>query len=118
MLPYAQIKERARRLVHQAFAVPATYTAPGGTVAVPLTVRMHGKIIMGGDIEGEGYATIVENVNKLVFSRDELTAANLTLQANGLVILIPYSYSFRLDIKDPDDGPVTERWHVAQQGRV
>jgi hypothetical protein len=116
MVDFAVIKANARRAVHQQFAVPVSYYAPGSsTVTASLTARLHGKIVQGGDLQGGGYALIIENVTRVVFNQEEfaLQVPPLTLQVRGKVFFPDYNVAVVLETMDPHDGPINERWSVA-----
>lgn len=65
-------KKEAQLAVHRQFAVCATYTPPGvGASAVRVNVRHHSRIAQFGDLDREGYAQTVEDVNQIVFLSEE-----------------------------------------------
>lgn len=129
----ADIKEKARRAIHGKLAVPChledddhplglifaeDYTGPG------LTVRYHNKIERNGDLDGS-YAEIIDGIDKLVFSDENVAEVSEALVANGqpplslaraAVVTIP-SYKglmFTLDSRLPPDGPLESVWVVAR----
>ena len=78
---WAEIRQRARRVVHSTFSLPAVYTAPGiGAVPVPCMARMHNEAKLFGDLDREGYAQVIEDVNQVVFDALEVEPAK-----NGVV---------------------------------
>lgn len=65
---WAETRQRARRTVHSTFSLPAVYTPPGvGAVAVPCNARMHNEMKEFGDLDREGFALNVEDVNQVIF---------------------------------------------------
>lgn len=93
---WSDIKRQARLRVHAQFAVSATYTPPGqGSAPIPCQVRLHTKIARFGDLDREGYAEVVEDVNRIIFLQSELKPAR-----KGLVTL--YSgHQFTVDLIEP-----------------
>ncbi len=114
MQSFAYLKTRMRQKAHQAFALPVVYYPTGGGPAVNLSARLHGKLVQGGDLDGQGYAAIIENVTRLVFNREELAAAvQGDLLPRSRVYLPDYGLTLVLNIRDPYDGPINERWSVS-----
>ena len=78
---WAETRQKARRAVHSTFALPAVYTPPGvGAVAMPCNARMHNEKQEFGDLDREGYAIRVEDVNQVIFD-----ALEVEPQKNGVV---------------------------------
>lgn len=119
-MSFLDIKARARRTIHVAFAVPCVYTNTDGSFNV--TARLHDKIAVGGDITGQGYAGIIEGVTRAILNRELLATAGLAgapiLPARGDQLTFPdYQGTGQdviviLDARDPYDGPVDEKWSV------
>lgn len=110
---FAEIKAMSRRAVHQAFAVPCQYRGPGGIASIDLTARLHTKTVVGGDLQGGGYSTVIEGVTRAVFNREELALRGVTLRKRGRVTFPAYGTTLELDVRDPYEGSITERWSVA-----
>lgn len=70
---WRETRATARDAVHAAFGVPATYYAPGSETAVPVNVRHHSQIVPSGDLEREGYADQIIDVNRVVFDTTEVS---------------------------------------------
>lgn len=113
MSDWVDIRRQARQTIHAAFAVSAEYTDDVVVVPVPLLVRWHDKFTTAiGDIGGGEYARVFENIDKIIFDPVELTAKALTPKRGGIVALTKYSYSFKLDVREPFDGPDKVQWTV------
>ena len=105
---------QARRDIHAAFSVRGQYTDSTVVEPVPLSVRWHSKFgLPVGDISGGDYAGVLETIDRLVFLRSELVEKGLTLRRTGRVLLVDYEYTFGLDVREPNSGPVIEVWTVA-----
>lgn len=122
---FLDLKARTRRSVHSAFAVPCVLARGerDGSSDFPLTARFHDKIAMGGDIAGQGYAGIIEGIQCVIFNREELAVggylgAPLTLARGDMITFPNYNGTGQdvivvLDIRNPYDGPIDEKWTVA-----
>ena len=64
-----EIKTNARRALHTAMRVPASYYATPATAPVLVNVRVHSKMVQQGDLKGTNlnYAEREEIAPKLVF---------------------------------------------------
>lgn len=118
---WTDVKAQVRGIVDQTFRVAATYQDQTLSVPVPVTVRWHNKIARQGDLEGAGYAEIIEGVERLIFNRDLLLTANaggpLRLVHKGVVTLTDPRYNnaqFWLEAREPIVGPVEEIWNVSR----
>lgn len=122
---FAALKTQARRAVHMTIGVPATYTDATLSVPVWFTVRWHKKLTRQGEIGGAGeYAGIIENVNKVVFSTDEIGSATVDdygqtwggvmPQRLGELYIPAYDITLTLDSRDVTDGPIRVGWNVVQ----
>lgn len=129
----ADIKLKARRLLHARAAVAATYVDdahPSGLIFLDgyagpgLAVRYHNKIDRNGDLDGE-YAEIIEGIDRLVFSDENIAAVSAALVeageaplivARNAVVTIPEykGLRFTLDSQQPPDGPLETVWVVAR----
>lgn len=68
MSDWLRQKQEAKLAVHRQFAISATYTPPGvGASPVSVQVRHHTRIAQFGDLDREGFAQVVEDVNQIVF---------------------------------------------------
>ncbi len=114
MSGWADIKEAARRTVHETFRRAATYADPCSIDdPVDCHVRWHSAGARIGDLGGSmGYAELVAQADTIVFDRDELALLGVTPQRNGIVAVA--GMQFRLDTKSEKDGPVTETWTAAR----
>jgi hypothetical protein len=106
-------------------SVAGSYTDAVGMTPVWFSVRWHKKLIRQGEIGGAGqYAGIIENVNKLIFSTDEIAVASVddygtqwggvVPQRLGQVFIPAYQITLTLDSLDVDDGPIRVVWNVVQ----
>lgn len=111
-MDWAGYKAQARKTVHQTFRVEVDYSDV--TLAAPkrLHARYHNRLDRGGIGAPDGYAAVLEGINRIVFERAELQAAGIELRDKGRVDFLAYGISFRLDILDPKDGVDFETWTV------
>jgi hypothetical protein len=132
----ADIKERGRRALHRALAVPCLLTDEDHPDGLPddlvdendspvgLTVRWHNKIARAGDLNGE-YGEVIDGIDRLIFNDENVTEVSDALVlagdaplvlARGAEITIPAYKGARyvLDTKEPSDGPLETVWVVAR----
>ena len=116
MFDFADLIARSRRVVHNVFAVSATYG--DDTMAAPevLRVRWHYKQAPLGDLENTGYAMIVDTIEKAIFDKDELLAKGIKIKTGGrLTITAPgFEAVLAVDSQDDEPGPVNEAWRVGK----
>lgn len=129
----ADHKLKTRRLIHARAAVSCVYkdeVHPAGLVfddgytGGGLTVRYHNKMSRGGDLDGD-YADVIDGIDRLVFSDENVAEVSAALVANGqpalvlrrgAVVTIPAykGLMFTLDTAEPPDGPLEAAWVVAR----
>lgn len=109
---WQDIRAAAREVVHTTFAVVATYYAPGSVVAVPVMVRHHTAMWTGGDLDREGYAEQIEDVNRLVLDTEEVTP-----QYKGKVVLANGDVLY-LEAAERQDAGRYQVWNVLRQRYV
>lgn len=107
-----------RRAVHETMSIPCAYVAPGGGSPVAITARFHDKNRTGGDVNGQGWATIQEGVTRVIFNREELTLASVVPVKRATVTFADYTADgddlvVKLTVQEPYDGPIEDRWQVA-----
>lgn len=99
MTTWHDTRRNSRLAVHARFAVPATYTPPNGGVPVSCSVRLHTKIARFGDLDREGYAEVVEDVNRVVFLQSEVPEP----ARKGVVRITATGVEYTIDIVVPPD---------------
>jgi hypothetical protein len=128
MRDLADIKAQQRRRLHQRAAVPALLYGEGlPDEGIAVTVRWHNKITQGGDLDGD-YATIIEGIDRLIFSDSEIAEINaerleadpsddpITVQRGQWIEIEKYKGAiFDLDSREPADGPEETVWVVARR---
>jgi hypothetical protein len=117
----AELKSQLRPALHAALANAATYTLGGSTfpteeqteAGLSLTVRWHNKIKITGERTQDDVG-VIEGINRLVFSQDELDALELTLARLAVVEVAGLGKRFRLDFAEEGDGPHNVYWSVIE----
>jgi hypothetical protein len=79
---WADIRKAARRVVGATFALPAVYTSPAG-IETPCNPRRHNVLKVFGDLDREGFAKTIEDVNRIVFDLREVIP-----EKNGTVLFL------------------------------
>lgn len=73
---WATIRAAAKRVVHDTFARDATYTAPTvGATPVAARIRLHTQYLRFGDLDREGYAQVIDDVNQVMVDTGEIVPA-------------------------------------------
>lgn len=72
MADWRSQKAEAQLAVHRQFALCATYTPPGvGASPVLVHVRHHTRVATYGDLDREGFAQTVDDINAVIFDSCE-----------------------------------------------
>lgn len=96
---WRDLRQRARRTLHEVFKVPALYYPPNGDPFTAVFVRVHEKTALVGDLAGTNfsYAERVEPLPKIVFVDEPFKPAR-----DG-VVMVSATEGYRLDHRDPKD---------------
>ncbi len=113
-MSFAEIKAAARRAVHDAFAIAATYQDAVVTTPVDLLVRYHTRMVRPFGDDGSGYAEVIENIDRVVFDTEALAALGITPIRTGVVTFPDYGITVKLDVRDPTSGPIAQAWTVVR----
>jgi hypothetical protein len=115
MASWLQQRAEARRVIHAAFGVAATYEDDTLAAPVVISVRWHSKRELVGNINGGDYAEILSTIQNLLFNSEEMATKGITLKQGGLVKLTEFNdYQFMLDVQEPPDGPIKIVWSVVR----
>lgn len=118
---FAESKRKARQVVHSTLAVQAFYQDASLSIPLETKARYHVKQQLTGDLGGEGYATTIEGVQRVVFSASE--AARLDLKRGG-VLRFPTlgkeagsTFVVQLTVEEDEEscGPEEVIWHVTRR---
>lgn len=111
-------KAEARQVVHDNLAVSASYLDSTLDEPVELGVRFHSKINRFGDMLEQGWAEVLEGVNRLLFNIPELTEKDVTLRRGGKVTFTAPGFEnivLVLHAQEPSTGPITLVYQVSQE---
>lgn len=109
------LKARTRRTVHSVFGVPALYLdATMGGVPQAIMARWHDKIVINGDSESEGYAQVVQTVDRLVLIPTD--TPDITFRKGGKITIVATGKTYVLDVLDPMTGPLERVWRAFESG--
>jgi len=107
---FADLKSLSRRVVHTTLGVSAFYQDASMSAPEPIKARWHNKINRLGDLQDQGYAEIVEGIDRIVlFPKDNPT---VNYMSGGVVTFPDYGVSFRLQTLEPPDGPDQAVWQA------
>lgn len=114
---FAALKAQVRQTVHDTLSIAADYS-DDNTSPVELRVRFHTKINRFGDMLDQGWAEVVEGVNRLIFNKPELDQNSVTLRRGGKVTFTDPHFEgivLVLHVQEPDSGPIDAIWQVSQE---
>lgn len=112
-LGVADLKLQSRRALHERLAVSARL--PAYPEATEITVRWHNKLARAGAQEGGFGVEIIEGIDRLVFSDEQLAAAGIELGHGTLVEVPSLGATFTIDADEPTDGPHNVYWSVIRK---
>ena len=117
MATMAEIKARARKAVHAAFSVSAEHRSYGSATPTVVQVRWHNKLVLQGNGTSEGYADVIEGIDRMVFDIDELATKGIALERGDTVTMGPEYHGAVLVLEEmePMTGPVEQKWWVARK---
>lgn len=113
----AAIKAKARKAVHAAFSYSATYMDGTLDAAVPVKVRWHNRLVLMGDYDQSGYASVIDGIERIIFDRSELSALGIEPMRGGVVVITDEgmnSTTLTLDVREKYVGPLEEKWQVVR----
>jgi hypothetical protein len=117
MRNFAAIKAKARRDIHDRMSVAAQHLAHSTGVLTDISVRWHNKLALLGDLQDNGYASVIEGIDRVIFLRSELTTLGIVPQIGDTVIMTAEGYDnvrLTLQVKEKVAGPVEEIWQVTR----
>lgn len=108
----AEIKAKARRALHGALSVQATWTSNLTGESKPLTVRWHSKQALRGELSNDGYAQILDSQDRLIFNKEELEELQVTLSRGDKILMPPLYENAELMVEEREEtiGPIEEIW--------
>lgn len=114
---FAAAKYAARQVVHETLGVAAFYQDHTMSAPEPIRVRWHSKINRFGDLDGAGYAEVIEGIHRVIL--EEAQARLLNVRHGGVITITmatpnPFTAELVLDSKEPADGPYEEIWTVTK----
>jgi hypothetical protein len=89
-MDWAQVRRKARRVVHDTFAISAVYSSPLG-VETPCKARMHNELQVHGDLDREGFSQVIENDNRVI-----LDGLVVTPEKHGTILFTDYNVTFEI----------------------
>lgn len=115
---FAKAKSLVRRTVHKTFGVPAFYKDSSLSTPVEISARWHNKIERMGDLDNQGYAEIIQGIDRVLFDATE--ARTVGVKRLGEVSFpelaaTPTSAipTFILNTRETETGPDREIWLVS-----
>lgn len=105
MIPFRDIKRKARRDLHNHMGVPALYIESKGAEPRPITVRLHTRFDALGDQKGTNFhsAEREEVIPRIIIMRDEVPSP----KRNAIVSIEPGEAYYLDAVQPPDDITIT-----------
>lgn len=107
---FALLKAKTRRVVHDTLAVEAFYQDDSMSAPQTIHARWHNKVDRFGDLMDQGYAEVVQGVDRVVLFPSDYPTLNFV--RGGVVTFPSYRRSFRLEVLEPADGPEVAVWQA------
>lgn len=116
---FASAKELVRRTTHAVFGVQAFYVDDSISIPVETRARLHDRIMkpIGGSMDGETYAGIVEGADRIIFYGEDIEGFPLSVKRGG-VFTFPLTMpdeEFVLEVKEPGTGGTQQTWQVTRR---
>ncbi len=107
---FAAAKSHLRRVVHDTLGVVAFYS--DDVVSDPLEVkaRWHNKLELFGDPNNEGYAQVLQGIDRIILIPSDYPG--VTFKRGGVFEFPSYNMTFKLDTREPNDGPLKQVWQA------
>lgn len=110
---WLEIKQRARDVTHSTFGIPALFF-PAGGVSVDTSARLHYKVRTYGDLDREGFATTVDDVDYVVIDTHDLLAKGVVAEEDHRIKFPQLNRAFRLDLEHPSEDGRYVKWAVTE----
>lgn len=108
---FAALKSETRRVVHDTLGVSALYQ--DDTMSAPKQIKarwLNAKVGQIGDLVDQGYAEVVEGVDRVVLFPCDYPTLNFS--RGGVITFPSYRRNFRLELMEPPTGPDQAVWQV------
>ncbi len=118
LFDFAQAKADARRAVQETFGVQAYYSDDSVDAPIEFRARWHNRIskAFGGLVDGDGYAEVIEGIDRIVFFPKDVDGYPFTAKRGGEVTFPSIAgVTFVLDHREPSTGPLEEAWVVTRK---
>lgn len=105
-MAWPQIKQKARDSVHQTFLWPAIFQGKGNPT---IGVRVHYRVKQFGDIDREGFATTMEDVNYLIVDSREVDVVE-----NDRIFVPLLARMFKCVVLIANEDGIYNKWEVIE----
>lgn len=127
----SKVKAQVRRTVHETFGVRAFYKDASISAPIETRARWHNRIEKFGDLDQQGYAEIIQGIDRIIFEAAE--ARRLNVRRGGIVMFPDFGAglgvslgapldgegiapaAFILQDREPSSGPFEEVWNVTRK---
>lgn len=113
MTDWYDIRQRARRDIHTAFAVEARYTDFTKSVSTTLHVRWQQRFGSPVGSITRDLSGVYETIDRIIFDTVELADKKITPRRGGELYFPKYDQTVRLGTQEPASGPIEQAWAVS-----
>lgn len=110
MAGWSDVKRQARENVHATFSLPATHIKAGTGVESPVSVRLHNRQAIIGDLDREGFSQQPQEVDRLIFLSSEVALYDVRQKDR---VMLDDDRVFYLDLRCPVLDPYTTEFNVS-----
>jgi hypothetical protein len=110
---FAELKARVRRVTQDTLGVPALYSSDVSmSAAVDITARLRARMDDIGDLSDQGYATIIQSIDRIVLIPSDYP--DVEFKSGGYILFIDSNLKYQLDTMEMENGPLTQLWRVSK----
>jgi hypothetical protein len=103
--------KKARRVVHEVYGIDALYSDDVVSEPVEIRARWHNKLELFGDPNNEGYAQIIQGIDRIVVFPEDTPDVEFI---RGGRVEFSTGQVFVLNVLEPKDGPLQRVWQVTE----
>lgn len=113
---FASAKKKARQAVHDTLGVSALYQDNSMVTPVEIKARWHNKLTLEGNLDDDSsYAQMLEGIDRIILNKPQLATLGIQTRRGAVLTFTSLdNLAFKLDTKEPSNGPIEEIWKVTR----